>query len=120
DNTVKVWDARSSECLQTLHIGKALHSISFDVTNSYLHTDIGVIDVSVLSSPKPSSVIAQPQHPQYYGPTLSIDGMWIKYGPKKLLWLPSEYRPSCSVVSGEAIAAGVGNGRVWICEVLQK
>lgn len=50
DRTVKVWDASSDECLQTLSIGKALDSISFDLTDSYLHTEIGVIDISALSS----------------------------------------------------------------------
>src|ERR1700681_1235813 len=38
-STVKIWDAGSGECLQTLGIGKTLSNISFDTTGSYLHTE---------------------------------------------------------------------------------
>jgi hypothetical protein len=31
------------------------------------------------------------------------------------LWLPSDYRPSCSAVSGRTVAIGVGSGKVWMC-----
>ncbi|KAF2678923.1 WD40 repeat-like protein, partial [Lentithecium fluviatile CBS 122367] len=48
DRTVKVWDASSGECLQTLNVGKTLDRIAFDVSGSYLNTDIGTIDISVL------------------------------------------------------------------------
>src|SRR4051795_7317242 len=56
DRTVKIWDASSGECLQTLSIGKALFNISIDTTGSYLHTEIGtiVIDTSTTSSITPS------------------------------------------------------------------
>src|SRR2546421_4638307 len=32
DSTVKIWDASSGECLQSLYIGKSLFNISFDIT----------------------------------------------------------------------------------------
>ena len=31
------------------------------------------------------------------------------------MWLPSEYRASCSAVSRKTIGIGCGSGRVWIC-----
>src|SRR2546421_709648 len=46
EGTVKIWDASSGTCLQTLNIGKGLNSISFDITDSYLHTNIGTIDIN--------------------------------------------------------------------------
>ncbi|PVH90149.1 putative katanin P80 subunit, partial [Periconia macrospinosa] len=118
DKTVKIWDARSGECLQTLSIGKRLYRISFDITGSYLHTDIGPIEISVspgLSSPPPSN--PEPQNPQYQGLALSADGVWITYNSENLVWLPPEYRPTCAAVSGETIGVGVESGRVWICNV---
>jgi hypothetical protein len=39
----------------------------------------------------------------------------MTYNSENLVWLPSEYRPSCSAVSGKTIGIGVGSGKVWIC-----
>ena len=51
----------------------------------------------------------------YQGGALSSDGAWITYNSENVVWLPSEYRPSCSAVSGKTIGVGVGPGKVWIC-----
>ncbi|KAF2195846.1 WD40 repeat-like protein, partial [Zopfia rhizophila CBS 207.26] len=117
DNTVKIWDASSGECLQTLSIGKALYGISFDITNSYLHTDIGTIDISAPSGSITLPTILEPYNPQYRGLALSPDSVWITYNSENLVWLPLEYRPSRSAVSGKTIGMGVGTGRVWMCKV---
>ena len=115
DGTVKIWDASSGECLQTLEIGKALFNISFDITGSYLHTEIGPIALEASSSSNRALSVTDPQSPQYQGQALSSDGEWITYNSKNWVWLPSEYRPSCSAVSGNIIGIGVGTGKVWIC-----
>jgi len=119
DNTVKIWDASSGECLQTLVIGKALFNISFHINGSYLHTEIGTIALEVSSSSllnrAPST--PDPQSPRYKGWALSSNGEWITYDSKNWVWLPSEYRPSCSAVLGETIIIGVGTGKVWICNL---
>ncbi|KAF2681633.1 hypothetical protein K458DRAFT_456633 [Lentithecium fluviatile CBS 122367] len=116
DRTVKVWDARSGECLSTIKVEEPLYSISFDSSDRCLRTGIGVIDISALPMLTPAMIGANPQIPQYQGVNLSAAGVWITYSSKKLLWLPSEYQPSCSAVLGNVIAIGVGSGRVWICE----
>jgi WD40 repeat protein len=115
DRTVKIWDASNGKCLQTLSIGKTLLNISIDTTGLYLHTEIGTItiDASMASSITPS--VTDPQSSQYKGWGLSSDGAWITHDSENLVWLPSEYRPSCSAVSGSIIGIGVGSGRVWIC-----
>ena len=114
DRTVKIWDASSGECLQTLIIGKTLNRISFDINNSYLHTDIGTIKISTLSGSRP---LSKPQSPQYKGLALSANGVWITYDSENLLWLPLEYRPLCSAILEKMIGIGVGTGRVWICKL---
>jgi WD40 repeat protein len=115
DKTVKIWDASSGECLQTLSIGRTLFNISIDTTGLYLHTEIGaiVIDASTTLSMTPN--VMDSQNVQYKGWGLSSDGAWITYDSENLLWLPSEYRPSCSAKLGNMIGIGVGSGRVWIC-----
>ncbi|KAF2474924.1 uncharacterized protein BDR25DRAFT_214455 [Lindgomyces ingoldianus] len=117
DNTVKIWDASSGDCLQTLSIGKRLYRISFDITDSYLRTEIGAIDIPARPGSLSLLTILEPRSPQYQGLALSADGAWITYNSEKLVWLPSEHRPSSSVVSRNIIGIGVGTGRVWICKV---
>ncbi|KAF2259726.1 WD40 repeat-like protein [Lojkania enalia] len=117
DKTVKIWDTSSGECLQTLIIGKALVRISFDITDSYLQTEIGAIEVSALSDSRACLSHSEPRSPQYQGLALGADGVWITYNSENLIWLPSEYRPLCSVVSEKMIGIGVGTGRVWIFKV---
>ena len=117
DHTVKIWDASSGECLQTLSTGKALFNISFDTTGSYLQTETGTIDISTSSGLIIVPTITEPQNPRYQGVALTADRAWITYNSENLVWLPSEYRPSCSVVLGKAIGIGVGSGKVWICHI---
>jgi len=117
DSTVRIWDARSGECLQTLSIGKTLYKISFDSTGSHLHTDIGTVTLSISSTSNITPDEMEPQIPRYQGVALSSDGAWITYNSKNLVWLPCEYRPSCSAVSGKTVGIGVGSGRVWICSI---
>ena len=116
DKTVKIWDAGSGACLQTLDIGKTLFKISFDTTGSYLRTEIGTIaiDTSSAVSMRPSA--RDSQKPRYKGVALSSDGAWITYNSENLVWLPSEYRPSCSAVLGTTICIGVASGKVYICK----
>ncbi|KAF2814949.1 uncharacterized protein BDZ99DRAFT_434927 [Mytilinidion resinicola] len=119
DKTAKIWDASSGACLQTLDVGKVLSNISFDTTGLYLHTDIGAISISatlLLSST--TTTIIESRKPKYQGLALSSDEAWIAHNSKKLVWLPSEYRPSCFAVLGKKIGIGVGSGKVWICETL--
>ena len=41
DKTVRIWDAASGQCLQILDVNKTLSNISFDITGTCLHTEIG-------------------------------------------------------------------------------
>ncbi|KAJ0116662.1 WD40 repeat-like protein [Diaporthe amygdali] len=113
DRTVKVWEVSSGMCLQTLEFGEIIFNISFDTTGSYLPT-VG-IDMLPTSDTTPSTT--DPHGTRYRGVALSSDGTWITYNLEKLVWMPSEYRPSASAVSGKSIGIGVGSGRLWICTV---
>jgi WD40 repeat protein len=115
DNTIKIWDASSAACLQTLEISTMPLNLSFDTTGLCLHTQIGTIAVDASSASNMTQSVTDPQHRRYQGWALSSDKAWITYNAEKMVWLPSEYRPSCSAVSGETIGIGVGSGKVWIC-----
>jgi WD40 repeat protein len=116
DNTVKIWDARSGACLQTLQISKHLENVSFDSTGSFLHTAIGTI---ALQSAEGSSMtdVTESEQPLNVAISLSPDSIWIKHNSENLLWVPSEYRPSRSSVSETTIGASNGSGRVWFCRI---
>jgi WD40 repeat protein len=117
DNKVKIWNASSGACLQTLAIEKTLYIISFDKAGSYLHTEIGTIAINVPSASNTTPNITKPQDAQFQGLSLDSDKAWIKYNSEKVLWLPSEYRPSCSAVAAETLGIGVGSGKVWMCSL---
>ena len=116
DRTVKIWDASSGACLQTLDVSKSLSNLSFDATSLCLLTKIGSIDVSASIGSGAESVTVL-QRPQYLDAGVSSDNTWITYNGKHLLWIPPEYRPSCSSVCGNIIGMGVGSGRVWVCSI---
>jgi WD40 repeat protein len=116
DNTVKIWDASTGACVQTLNVGKILSGFSFDLTGSYLYTEIGTIDIQSLETSIRTDIV-KPARPLYVGTGVSSDGIWIQHASKNMLWVPSEYRPSRSSVSGTMVGVGVGSGRVWICSI---
>jgi len=80
-----------------------------------LHTDIGIIAID--EAPRTKADAMDFQSPQHQRGAVSSDGAWITYNSENLVWLPSEYRPSYSAVSGKRIGIGVGSGRVWICNM---
>jgi WD40 repeat protein len=116
DNTVKMWDASSGRCLQTLYTGKAHYDLSFDSTSSFLYTSTCTIALQNAEDSSTSD-IAEFERPLYTATSLSSDSIWVKHASENMLWMPSEYRPSCSSVSGAMVGIGVGSGRVWICSI---
>jgi WD40 repeat protein len=104
DSTVKIWDASSGACLQTLEG----HS---DYVSS---TDL----VSILASLHPNKTVTQLQQPVSHEVAISPNHTWISNNPQDVLWLPTEYRPFCSAMSGRCVGIGTGSGKVWFCRFL--
>jgi WD40 repeat protein len=115
DMTVKIWDVSSGTCIHTLNVSTALHSLSFDSTSTSLHTNIGMIAIPPFPVSTSTGIAAS--KPQYQNVSLSLDMVWIVRAGSNILWVPSEYRPSRSAVSGALVGMGVGSGRIWFCEV---
>ena len=106
DSTVKVWDLATGACTHTLDVGAPIFHLSFDSqTNANLLTEVGTLIL------KPSASDAEPPSDR---PTLpdcrhsgvSHDRVWIVNDARRLLWLPSEFRPSVTVIAGSSIALG--------------
>lgn len=118
DQTIKIWDASSGKCLQTLNIGRSLSNILFDTTGSFLHTEIGTFNLDVPSASLPVQSTADYRRPRRHGYGLNSNNMWIMRGYENLLWLPSEYRSSASAISASTVAIGCPSGRVLIFKFL--
>ena len=101
DRTVKIWDASSGACLQTLE------GYSGYVKSAEL--------ASILASLHPDKTVTKLQQPVFQGAAISSDKTWISDNAQNLLWLPTEYRPACSAVSGRCVGIGTGSGKVWLC-----
>jgi WD40 repeat protein len=100
DSTIKIWDAHSGACLQTLEG----HSESVDSASL----------VSLLASLYSDRAVTEPQQPVPQKSTIGSHTTWITKDARNLLWLPTEYRPSCSAVLGRCLGIGTGSGTVWI------
>ena len=112
DGTVKLWDAATGQCLQTFSFQKIFSSLSFDATGLCLCTDIGTICLDKASVAYATTVQAPPHHPRFRGFSISADEAWITQDGQKLLWLPPEYRPTWSAVTGSTMALGCASRRV--------
>ena len=141
DRAVKIWDASSGECLQTLKgHSKWIRSVAFSHGSTRLAS--GSVDravkiwdvhsgeclqtleghshwVNSVAFSHDSTRLASGSSDKTVnqGLNLSSDCTWITYNSENLLWLPSGYRPSCSTVSEKMIGIGTGHGRIWICKV---
>ncbi|KAG4432782.1 hypothetical protein IFR05_011734 [Cadophora sp. M221] len=52
-------------------------------------------------------------------PTLYVSDYWLVEGSTKLLWLPTNYRPTCEAAWGEIVALGHSSGGLSVLELQQ-
>jgi WD40 repeat protein len=104
DSTVRIWDASSGACLQTLK----------DHSSYVSSADL----VSILALPYFDKIVSRPNQLVRQGIAISSDNIWVSDKTQKLLWLPTEYRPVSSAISGRCVGLGGGSGRFLICRVL--
>ncbi|KAJ6276584.1 hypothetical protein J3E71DRAFT_395008 [Bipolaris maydis] len=119
DQTIKLWDVSSSTCLETITVGNTIFDLSFDATGAQLVTETGTINIQTLETSSPSMMgfPGPARRLTDLGTGFSSDGIWIQHDGRNMLWVPSEYRPSCSAVCRTMVGIGVGSGRVWICSI---
>ncbi|KFZ16002.1 hypothetical protein V502_05289 [Pseudogymnoascus sp. VKM F-4520 (FW-2644)] len=91
DRTVRLWDAATGSLLQTLES----HSNSV---------------MSVAFSPDGTQVSGSPYSKQL--PTLHVVNYWLVEGSTNILWLSTDYRPTCEAVWGRIIVLGHASGRI--------
>jgi WD40 repeat protein len=120
DKRVRLWDAGTGELLQTFNVSCLNSNISFDAHDTYLLTERGSICLEpwTSSSRQFSAAAAQDSGRYCYGFSFSSNMSWITWHGHNVLWLPSEYVPSSSVVATWSVAIGCPLGRVPIIRFL--
>ena len=104
DETVRLWDSGTGAVLQTLE-NCLVQRLVFSREGSYLETDRGLLYLQSSSA----NLLASEVQPLY---TVFLRGNWVARAGKNLLWLPSEYRPSCSAFRDNLLLLGHPSGKV--------
>ena len=109
DKTVRLWDAATGALLQTLEGHIAVRPLSFSSDGQYLNTGGGQLAIRSLFSS-----VTLPQLPSVTGSEIFVNETWVVQDGEKILWLPSDYRASCTAVWNNVMAIGHLSGRVSI------
>ncbi|KAI9770961.1 MAG: hypothetical protein M1840_002665 [Geoglossum simile] len=114
DWTVRLWETATGSCCSTLegHPG-GVSAVAFSPDGQHLQTDQGQISLSL-----PPSRIPSFQDKEL--PALFIKDQWVVLGKQLLLWLPPEYRPTCTAVYRDVICLGSSSGHVTVLKAYSK
>ncbi|KAI9775933.1 MAG: hypothetical protein M1839_000722 [Geoglossum umbratile] len=111
DRTVRLWETATGSCRSTLEgHSKWIRAVAFSPDGQYLQTNRGQIPLSL-----PPSSISSFQDKGLSA--LFIKDEWVVLKEQLLLWLPSEYRPSCTAVYRDVICLGHSSGHVTILKI---
>ncbi|KAF1978708.1 hypothetical protein BU23DRAFT_449943 [Bimuria novae-zelandiae CBS 107.79] len=106
DKTVRLWEAETGAHRSTLEGHSDLvRAVAFSPDGQCIQTDRGNIP---LPSPPttPSSLVSVSEASHFF-----IENQWISVNQQRLLWLPPEYRPTCSAVYKDvAVCLGHSSG----------
>ncbi|KAH8600212.1 WD40-repeat-containing domain protein [Bisporella sp. PMI_857] len=131
DNTVQLWDASTGAALRTLegHLdgvssvafspdGKQVVSGSYDNTVRLWDASTGAaLQTLEAHSDWVSSTAFSPDGKLL--PTLHVSNDWLVEGITKILWLPTNYRPTCKAVLDEIVVLGHSSGSISFFQIKQ-
>ena len=111
DRTVRLWETATGTCRSTLEgHSQLVRTVAFSLDGQYLETNAGQIPLSL----HPSSISFLRAKELS---ALFIKGQWVTLKEQLLLWLPPEYRPTCSVVYEDVICLGHASGHITILKI---
>jgi len=109
DKTVRLWDTTGKTTIEIIATHDTTKAMKFSNDGTHLHTTHGILQLrSSLLSGRNQELAHTLTHSLY------VTDQWITCNMKKLLWLPVDYRGSCTAVNDAAnlIAIGTASGRV--------
>jgi WD40 repeat protein len=117
DMTVKIWDAATGTLQQTLEVNGYISTLSFDIANSILITNIGRFKVNITGF-LPLLISSQEGGGKSDRKGLGISGPWVIWNDQNLLWLPPGFRGKSDIsYTGSTLAIGCPTGRVFVIGV---
>jgi WD40 repeat protein len=108
DKTVRLWNPATGEEVETLE-GVAVYQLRFSSDSQYLETDKGILRLH--SRP----VTVRSLAPQFAG-DIFLSGDWITCDGRNFLWLPHDYRGTCSAFRSNLLVIGQSSGQVHFIE----
>ena len=90
-------------------MNKTIKSLLFPENGRYPMTDLGLLSLNT-SSPDPCLRQEQSMH------GISVNDEWVTQDGQNLLWLPQDYRATCSALFNNTLVLGHRSGRVTFLE----
>ena len=109
DRTVRLWNPATGEQLQKLELNIVVSVLSFSMDNQDLETDRGLLHLHS------RSVSLSSLKPRCAG-DIFLNGDWVSRNTQNLLWLPHDYRGTCSAVQGDILVIGQRSGQITFVE----
>jgi WD40 repeat protein len=116
DETVRLWDPATGQEVQKFMKVRSTDTISFSIDKKTILTNKGALHVD-------NRFISDNQ----YTPattrkfsredTVVMHDNWVQQGLRNLLWLPHEYRGSCTDAHGNMLAIGQHSGHVSFVQI---
>jgi WD40 repeat protein len=109
NNTVRLWDTATGAHKKTLHTNQSIYSLSFPEDGRLLKTDRGWLSLNsdlsdTCQDQKPSTGI------------VSVSDDWVIRDGKNNLWLPPDYRATCTAFYNNMLVLGHASGQVTFLE----
>ena len=105
DKTIRLWDTATGTHQQTLEG----HGEFVTTKSDYVR--------AVAFSPDGNSGLDTSRNQRPVGDILFVDGEWIIRGGKNLLWLPPDYRATCTSMYNHTLALGHVSGQVTFFQI---
>jgi WD40 repeat protein len=109
DSTVRLWDAGTGSCRSILTPGVIISTLSFSSDSSHLKTNRGQVSIPL----SPSNAHFRQENELC---AVFVEDHWVASAEQRFLWLPSDYRPTCTAVCGNVICLGHASGHVTFLE----
>lgn len=103
DGIVHLWDATKGALQRTWSLQGIASILEFSPNGPYLRAEFGPLETQSRCG----------KDSRHMNLVIFVDqGQWIKLNSEKVLWLPPEFRPSCSAIHGSVFALGCASGRI--------
>ena len=114
DNTVRLWDTTKKTTIDFIETHDKIKIMKFSNDGTHLHTSRGILQLKSSLHIDDNQELAHTLTHSLY-----VTDQWITCNMKKLLWIPVEYRLSCSAVNDTAhlIVIGSASGRVTLISI---